>query len=327
MRAVVITRPGDLGSLEVRDVPAPEALADRVRVRVHAAGLNRADLLQAKGLYPTPAGAPVDIPGLEFAGEVDALGPETSGSLGIGDRVFGIVGGGAFAEHVACPERALAIIPDALGFEQAAAVPEAFMTALDALEAQGLVKPGERVLIHAVGGGVGSAAVQIARVMGCRVFGTSRTVEKLEKARGLGLDEAIDTSVEDFAEVVRDRTGGQGVHVVIDHLGAPALAANIASLSIRGRLVLVGQLGGSAASLDLRALMTGRITIVGTTLRARPVEEKIALTRRFSESVVPWLARGDVRPIVDQAFAFEDVGLAVERMSSNLGFGKVILRL
>jgi putative PIG3 family NAD(P)H quinone oxidoreductase len=327
MRAIVITRPGDLGSLEVLEVARPEATADRVRVRVHACGLNRADLLQAKGLYPGPADAPSDIPGLEFAGEVDALGPDTSGSLKVGDRVFGIIGGGAFAEYVVCPERALATIPDGLDFERAAAVPEAFMTALDALETQGSLKPGERVLIHAVGGGVGSAAVQIARVMGCRVLGTSRSKEKLERARALGLDLAIDTSVEDFAEVVQDRTNGQGVHVVIDHIGAPALAANIASLSTRGRLVLVGQLGGSAASLDLRALMIKRITVIGTTLRARPVEEKIALTRRFAESVVPWLVRGDVEPIIDRTFAFEDIRLAVDRMSSNLGFGKIILRL
>ena len=327
MRAIVIARPGDLGSMEVRELANPEAQADRVRVRVKASGLNRADLLQARGLYPAPAGAPVDIPGLEFAGEVDALGPETTGSLKVGDRVFGIAGGGAFAEYVVCPERTLAMIPEGLDFDRAAAVPEAFMTALDALETQGSLKPGERVLIHAVGGGVGSAAVQLARLMGCRVLGTSRTKEKLEKARALGLDVAIDASAQDFAEVVREQTRGQGVQVVIDHLGAPALAANLASLSTRGRLVLVGQLGGSSASVDLRTLMTKRITIVGTTLRARPVEEKIALTRRFAESVVPWLARGDVRPIVDQVFALEDVRLAVERMSSNLGFGKVVLRL
>ena len=327
MRAIVIARPGDPGSMEVRELANPEAQADRVRVRVKASGLNRADLLQARGLYPAPAGAPVDIPGLEFAGEVDALGPETTGSLKVGDRVFGITGGGAFADYVICQERTLATIPEGLDFDRAAAVPEAFMTALDALETQGSLKPGESVLIHAVGGGVGSAAVQLARLMGCRVLGTSRTKEKLEKAKVLGLDVAIDTSAQDFAEVVREQTRGQGVQVVIDHLGAPALAANLASLSTRGRLVLVGQLGGSAASVDLRTLMTKRITVVGTTLRARPVEEKIALSRRFAESVVPWLARGDVRPIVDQVFALEDVRLAVERMSSNLGFGKVVLRL
>jgi NADPH2:quinone reductase len=327
MRAIVIARPGDLDSMEVREVAAPEAGGDRIRVRVRACGLNRADLLQAKGLYPSPPGTPADIPGLEFAGEVEAIGPDANGPLRPGDRVFGIVGGGGFAEYVVSPERMLVKIPDGLDFDDAAAVPEAFITAQDALETQGRTRPGERVLIHAVGGGVGSAAVQVANAMGCEVYGTSRTAEKLARVKPLGLDVAIDTSVEDFAEVIRERTNGEGVAVVIDHLGAPALAGNLASLATRGRLVLVGQLGGSSASLDLRALMARRITVVGTTLRARPLEEKIAATRRFAGSVVPWLDRGIVRPIVDRVFAFEDVGLAVERMSSNLGFGKVILRL
>ena len=327
MRAIVIARPGELESLEVREVATPQAAGDLVRVRVVACGLNRADLLQAKGLYPAPEGCPPAIPGLEFAGEVDALGPDATGPLKPGDRVFGIIGGGSFADYVTCPAGMLAKIPENLDFEPAAAVPEAFMTALDALETQGQARPGDRVLIHAVGGGVGSAAVQIAHVMGCEVFGTSRTVEKLAKCESLGLDVAIDTSKLDFSEVIRDRTLGQGVPVVIDHLGAPALAGNLASLATRGRLVLVGQLGGSAASLDLRALMAKRITVVGTTLRARPIDEKIALTRRFAGSVVPWLSRGMVKPVVDQVFAFEQIGEAVARMSSNLGFGKVILRL
>ena len=163
--------------------------------------------------------------------------------------------------------------------------------------------------------------------MGCTVFGTSRTAEKLEKARPLGLDVAIDTSAEDFAEVIRDRTGGQGVHVVIDFLGAPALAGNLASLATGGRLVLVGHLGGAEASINLRTLMAKRASVVGTTIRARPLEEKIAATRGFADAVIPWLERGLVRPVVDRVYAFEDVRAAADRMSSNLGFGKVVLRL
>jgi NADPH:quinone reductase len=327
MRAVVITRPGDLDSLEVRQVDTPEPRGDRIRVRVHASGLNRADLLQARGMYPAPVGVPADIPGIEFAGEVESIGPDATGGWKVGDRVFGLVGGGAFAEYVVTPERLLAKIPSHLDFESAAAVPEAFITAQDALEAQGKAQPGDRVLIHAVGSGVGTAAVQVARAMGCRVFGTSRTPEKLEKVKLLGLDVGIDTSTEDFARVIHDQTQGQGVSVVIDLLGAPSLAANLASLAILGRLVLVGQLGGSTANLDLRTLMTRRITVVGTTLRARSLEEKIAATRRFADSVVPWLVRGVVQPVVDRVFALEEIKLATERMSSNLGFGKVILRL
>ena len=327
MKAIVITRPGDLDSLEVREVAKPEAVGGLVRVRVHACGLNRADLLQAQGRYPAPPGYPPDVPGLEFAGEVESLGPDAVGPLKIGDRVFGITGGGAFAEFVTGPAGMLAGIPDNLDFEAAAAVPEAFLTALDALETQGRARPGDRVLIHAVGGGVGSAAVQIAHAMGCEAFGTSRTAEKLERAKTLGLDVAIDASRENFAEVVRDRTGGGGVSVVVDFLGAPALAGNLASLAIGGRLVLVGQLGGSTVELDIRQLMTGRITVVGTTLRGRPIEEKIALTRRFAGSVVPWLGRGLVRPVVDRVYPFAEIRSATERTSSNLGFGKVVLRL
>ena len=327
MKAIVITRPGDLGSLQVREVATPEARGDRIRVKVRACGLNRADLLQARGLYPSPPGTPADIPGLEFAGEVESIGPDAIGPLRIGDRVFGIVGGGAFAEYVVSPERLLAPIPPGLDFDSAAAVPEAFITAQDALETQGSIRSGDSVLIHAVGGGVGTAAVQVAHAMGCEVYGTSRTAEKLAKVKPLGLDVAIDTSVEDFARVVLERTNGTGVRVVIDFLGASALASNLEALAIRGRLVLVGQLAGSSASLDLRPLMTKRLTMVGTTLRARPVEEKIAATRRFAESVVPWLERGVVKPVIDRVFAFEEIAQATERMSSNLGFGKVVLRL
>jgi NADPH2:quinone reductase len=327
MKAIVITRPGGPEALEVREVPTPEPRGEQVRVRVRAAGLNRADLMQARGHYPAPPGSPPDIPGLEFAGEVDALGPDVIGPVTIGDRVFGIVGGGGQAEFVVTHVRMVVPIPAQLDFVQAAAVPEVFFTAHDALEIQGCVKPGERVLIHAVGSGVGTAAVQIAHAMGCTVFGTSRTAEKLAQARTLGLDVGINSTTEEFAKVIQEHTSGAGVHVVIDFLGGSALAGNLASLTTRGRLVVVGLLAGGTATIDLTTLLRKRLMLVGTTLRARPLEEKIAVTRRFAERVVPWLERGLVRPIVDRVFAFEDVRNAQARLESNLGFGKVILRL
>jgi NADPH2:quinone reductase len=327
MKAVVITKTGGPEAFEVRDVPTPEPQGDQVRVRVRAAGINRADLMQARGRYPAPTGVPADIPGLEFAGEVEALGSGVTAPWKVGDRVFGIVGGGGLAEYVVSHERMVVPIPEGLDFEQAAAVPEVFLTAHDALETQAGVRPGRRVLIHAVGGGVGSAAVQIAHAMGCTVFGTSRSAEKLEQAAALGLDVGIDTSREDFAAVVQERTAGYGVNAVIDQVGAAALAGNLASLAVRGRLVLVGLLGGAEATLDLRTLLSKRITVVGTTLRARPLEEKIIATRRFVATVMPWLARGLVRPVVDRVFALEDVRAAQERLESNLGFGKIVLRL
>src|SRR5262249_50295927 len=221
MRAIVITGVGGPEVLEIRDVPTPEPRGEQIRVKVRACGLNRADLMQARGKYPAPPGAPADIPGLEYAGEVDALGPDVTGPLKVGDRVFGIVGGGGQAEYVLTHERMAVLIPSNLGEVEAAAVPEAFITAHDAFLNPGRLGPGERVLIHAVGSGVGTAAVQIARAMGCAVFGTSRTPGKLERARELGLDQGIDASTEDFAAVVHSWTEGAGVDVVIDLLGGP----------------------------------------------------------------------------------------------------------
>jgi len=327
MKAIVITGIGGPEVLEIRDVPAPEPRGDQVRIRVRACGLNRADLLQCRGMYPAPPGAPADIPGLEYAGLVDALGPDVTGPLKVGDRVFGIVAGGGQAECVLSHERLVVPIPSNLDFVEAAAVPEAFITAHDALLAQGRLAPGERVLVHAAGGGVGTAAIQIAHAMGCLTLATSRTAAKLERCQPLGLDHGIDTSREDFAAAVRAATGAVGVDVVIDLLGGSALAGNLAALAPQGRLVLVGLLAGASAPLDLNLMLRKRLTIVGTTLRARLLEEKIAATRRFASQVVPWLARALVRPVVDSVFTFENVRTAQTRLESNEVFGKVVLRL
>jgi NADPH:quinone reductase len=327
MKAIVITRTGGPDVLEVWDMPMPEPGGEQVRVRVRACGVNRADLMQRRGHYPAPPGVPGDIPGLEFAGEVDALGPDVSGSLRVGDHVFGIVGGGGQAEYLVTHERMAVPIPANLDFEQAAAVPEVFLTAHDALETQAALRPGERVLIHAVGSGVGTAAVQLARAMGCAVLGTSRTAEKLVLAAALGLEVGIETVREDFAEVVLARTGGAGVDVVLDLVGASALEGNLKALATRGRLVVVGLLGGGTGTIALSTLMRKRARLIGTTLRARPIEEKIAATQRFAARVVPWLERGLVRPVVDRVFAFDDVRQAQVRLESNLGFGKVVLRI
>ncbi|WP_406697669.1 NAD(P)H-quinone oxidoreductase [Singulisphaera sp. Ch08] len=327
MKAIVITKPGGAEALEVCEVETPEPEGDQVRIRVRAAGLNRADLMQARGSYPAPPGAPANIPGLEYAGEVDKLGPNVVGPLKVGDRVFGIVAGGGQAEYVLSHERMVVPIPANLDFDQAAAVPEVFMTAHDALETQGGARPGERVLIHAVGSGVGSAAVQLAHAMGCIVLGTSRTADKLERAKELGLDVGIHSTSEDLADAVSRHTHGQGVDLIIDLLGAVALAGNVTALSTCGRLIVVGLLGGGSASIDLTTLLRKRIRLIGTTLRARPLEEKILVTRGFADRVVPWLERGLVRPIIDRVFGLDDVRTAQARLESNHGFGKIILRL
>lgn len=325
MRAVVATGESGNEAIAVRDVPRPEPGGAEIRVRVRAAGLNRADLLQSLGRYPAPPGSPPDLLGLEFAGEVEALGPKCLGRQKVGDRVFGVVGGGGLAEFVLTHERLAVPIPANLDFEHAAAVPEAFLTAHDALAAQGRLQAGERVLIHAVGGGVGSAAAMVAHAMGCTVFGTSRTPEKLRLAAEVGLDHGVLTSESDWPEEVRRLAGGEGVNVVLDLLGGEFWKGNVEVLDRLGSLVVVGLLTGSTAQVDLRAVMNKRLTVVGTTLRARPLEEKIAATRRFAATVVPWLERGLVRPNVDRVFPLDQIHAARDRMTSNAGFGKIVL--
>jgi NADPH:quinone reductase-like Zn-dependent oxidoreductase len=270
---------------------------------------------------------PADIPGLEYAGVVDAVGSRVTTSVKAGDRVFGILGGGGQAEYIVTHPSLAMPIPASLDYVQAAAVPEVFLTAHDALITQGRLGPGERVLIHAVGSGVGTAATQISHAMGCTVIGTSRTVAKLEQARSLGLDVGIDTSRDEFAELVHKETAGAGVEVVLDLLGAGAMESNLKALAPRGRLVIVGLLSGHLTRLDLGLMLRKRLTLLGTTLRARPFEEKISATRLLVSQVLPWFEKTLVRPIVDSVYGFEEVGAAYARLQSNQGFGKVILRL
>jgi NADPH2:quinone reductase len=327
MLAVKIVSHEGAGRLEVCEVARPVAAADRVRVRVWAAGLNRADLLQKRGRYPAPPGAVADIPGLEFAGEVEQTGDEVR-TLKTGQRVFGITAGGAQAEYVSVPESHLALIPDALDFRQAAAVPEVFITASDALFTQARFQAGERVLVHAVGSGVGTAAVQLARAAGAfAVYGTARTSAKIERAREFGMDEGVvvgeDAGV--FAESVREWTRGAGVNVVLDLVGASYLDANLDALGAKGRMILIGTLGGSSAPLDFGRVMRKRLRVAGTMLRGRTPEEKAAATRRFAAHVVPLLAQGRLRPVIDSTHALAQISAAYERLESNETFGKVIL--
>src|SRR5918999_875402 len=271
MRAVRIVSHEGAGALEVCEVERPRAVADRVRVHVRAAGLNRADLLQRRGRYPAPPGAPADIPGLEFAGEVESAGREAR-AFAVGARVFGITAGGAQAEYVVVPESHLAEVPTSLSWAEAAAVPEVFITAHDALLVQARLRTGEALLVHAAGSGVGTAAVQLARAAGAGgVYGTARTAGKIERAREFGLDEgiAVGDEAQAFADAVRAWTGGRGVDVVLDLVGAVYLAANLDALAPRGRLLLVGTLGGAHAPLDFHKVMGKRLRVIGTVLRGR----------------------------------------------------------
>src|SRR5256714_5736461 len=329
MHAVVITSFGGVEGLEIREVnDAPKPTADRVRVRVRAAGLNRADILQRLGRYPAPPGYPQEIPGLEFAGEVESIGEELR-SWKVGDRVFGITGGGGQAEFVTVPENHLAQIPDNLSWTEAAAIPEVFMTAHDALFTQCGVMPGERVLIHAAGSGVGTAAIQLVKAAGAFAYGTSRTADKLERAKEFGLTSSIvvDGDPAAFADASKQWTDGAGVNVVLDLVGAAYLNANLQSLATKGRLIFVGTTSGSKAEIDYAIAMGKRLRIMGTSLRTRSLEEKATATRLFAEQVVPLLASGAVRPVIDRVFPMEEVRAAHERIESNESFGKVVLMI
>jgi NADPH:quinone reductase len=327
MKAVTITSFGGADVLEVRDVDdAPQPTLDRVRVHVRAAGLNRADILQRLGRYPAPRGYPQEIPGIEFAGEVESIGEEVR-EWQIGDRVFGIIGGGGQAEYVTVPANHLARIPDILDWAQAAAVPEVFMTAHDALFTQCGVTIGEHVLIHAAGSGVGTAGIQLVRAAGAFAYGTSRTADKLERAKEFGLNSSVNVNGDPnaFAAAAREWTGGAGVNVVLDLVGSAYLQANLQSLAIKGRLIFVGTTSGSKAEIDYGIVMSKRLQIMGTSLRTRPAEEKATATRLFAQQVVPLLATGQVRPVIDKAFKLDEVRAAHERIESNESFGKVVL--
>jgi NADPH:quinone reductase len=327
MRAIVIREPGGPEVLEMRDVPTPEPSRGEVRVRIHASAVNRADLLQRVGMYPAPPGSPQDIPGIEIAGQVDAVG-ESVTEWKIGDRVFGIVGGGGYAEAIAVPARTLARIPEGMSFADAGAVPEAFLTAWDGMVDQGRLAAGETVLIHAAGSGVGTAAVQIARAVGARSIGTARTKAKLDRARELGLDEGI---VVDgggaFADEVRKLTGGRGVDVVVELVGGPYVAQDLACIAHKGRIVVIGMMAGPRVDFDLNLLMRKRAEVRGTMLRSRPLEEKILTALALDRHLVPLFERGALKPIVDRVFPLRDAGEAHRAMQSNETFGKVVLEI
>jgi NADPH:quinone reductase len=324
MRAIAIARSGGPDVLTIVDRPLPEPSRGEVRVRVRATAVNRADLLQRMGMYPAPADSPPDIPGLEIAGEVDALGAGVE-RLALGDRVFGLVGGGGYAQAIVSHERALARIPDGMSFEDAAAVPEAFITAHDAIVTQGALKSGELLLVHAVGSGVGTAAVQLGRALGATVIGTARSADKLTRARELGMDAGILVDGGRFADKV-SAAHPDGAAVVLELVGGGYVAEDLRCIQTLGRIVLVGLLAGAKTEIELGLLLRKRARIFGTVLRSRPLEDKIAAVRAFETQVVPLLVRGSVRPVIDLVMPLEDAARAHERMASNAGFGKIVLR-
>jgi putative PIG3 family NAD(P)H quinone oxidoreductase len=317
--------PGGVEVLEIVDVPRPEPAATDLLVRNFATALNRADLLQRRGLYPPPAGDS-EVLGLEFAGEVAETGSEVRG-FQRGDRVFGLVGGGGYGEFVTVHHRMAVPVPDNFSYEAAAAVPEAFYTANESLFTLGRLEAKQVALVHAAASGVGTAAVQIAAACGATVIATAGTAEKVEQATLLGATRAVNYREEDFVEVVQSQTNGKGVHIILDLVGAKYWERNLACLRQEGRLLLVGFVGGARVNADLSQILFKRIAVIGTALRSRSVADKIAITQRFVDTVLPLLERAEVKPVVDSVFPLEDVRAAHEHMEANRNTGKIVLRL
>ena len=324
MKAVINTGAGGSEVLQIQEREQPVPGPSHVRVRVRASALNRADISQRLGRYPAPPGSPQDIPGLENSGEIDAIGSNAE-LWKVGDRVMGIVGGGAHAEFLVTHEGEVMPVPRGLSMEEAAAIPEVFLTAFDAMFEQLHMSAGETLLIHAAGSGVGTAAVQMGRVAGIKTIGTSRSAEKLERARKLGLDIAIVASESDWPEKVRALTDGNGVDGVLDLVGAAYLQGNLECMAVRGRLISVGLTAGASATLDMRMLMRKRLTMIGTVLRTRGPDEKIPLIQDFSAGMLPLFEDHQLVPVVDSVFSFDDVREAHDRMESNDTFGKIVL--
>jgi len=326
MKAVYVKEFGGIENLEIRDVDRPSPPKNKqVLVNVKAAALNRADILQRKGFYPAPKGYPERILGLEFAGEVADVGDEVE-NLEIGDRVFGITAGGAQAEYTMTLENQLAKIPAQMGYVEAATVPEAYITAFDAVWTQAKLRAGETLLINAVGSGVGLAALDIAKFNNNKVFGTSRTQSKLDRCSKLGLDVPINTSGNhDFTHILKEATNGKGVDVILDLVGASLFSANLRCLASKGRLLLVGLVGGRKSEFDMGIALRKRLKIIGTVLRSRSEEEKAKATENFERYVLDFLNGNDLKPTLDKVFNVEDVRKAHEYMESNYNFGKIVL--
>ena len=306
--------------IELPDRPDPVPGHDQVLVAVRAAGLNRADLLQRAGKYPAPPGWPADIPGLEYAGEVRSVGLGVT-RWQVGDRVMGLVGGGAHAELVVVHEGEAMAIPASMNFTDAAAIPEAFLTAWDAMVLRGRASAGDRVLVHAIGSGVGTAAAQLGRALELVIVGTSRSATKLDRCRPLGMSSGVLTTDADWPARI-----GDPLQVIVDTLGAAAFAANLGLLAPRGRLVILGTMtGGNAPGINLSLVLRKRLEIIGTAMRVRGLPERLELVARFAREILPMFSDGRLAPVVDRVVPMRRIDEAHRAMQANETFGKVVL--
>lgn len=323
MQAITVSAPGGPEVLQLATVADPVPAPEQLLVRVRATALNRADTLQRRGAYPPPPGES-DILGLELAGEIEAIGSAVQG-LKPGDRVFGLVGGGGYAEKAVIDARMAMPIPQGWSFTEAAAVPEVFFTAQETLFTLGNLQAGETVLIHAAASGVGTAGIQMAREVGARILVTAGSQEKIQRCIDLGAQAGCNYKERDFAEWVHELTNKQGVDLIEDFIGAAYWERNLKSLKPCGRLVLVGTMGGVKVETSLLLIMSKRLQIFGSVLRARPLAEKIEVTKRFQQNWLPLLAAGRIKPIIDKVFPLAQAAEAHRYMEENRNFGKIIL--
>jgi NADPH2:quinone reductase len=323
-KAIRIREPGGPEVLEVGEIEVPEPGPTEVLVEVAAAGLNRADCLQRRGFYPAPPGVPADVPGLEYAGVVESVG-DSVGAWRPGDRVMGIVAGGAMATRVVTEAAELMPVPTDLSFDEAAAVPEVFLTAYDAIALQGGLQAGETVLLHAVASGVGTAGIQLASVIGAASIGTSRSAAKLPRCIELGLTHAVLVEEGQFADAVL-AAAPQGANVILDTVGAAYLAQNVKVIAKKGHIIVIGLMGGVRGELALGTLLAQRASIQGSVLRSRSAAEKAALTRSFADEMLGRFSTGELKPIIDDVLPMTEVQAAHQRMDANETFGKLVLR-
>ncbi len=328
VRAILCRAPGGEEVMELGEVPAPALSPGDVRLRVRAAGVNRADLMQRRGLYPPPPGAS-PILGLECAGEILELGAalRTQRSWKPGDRAMALLAGGGYAEEVAVDAGSLLPIPERFSFEQAAGVPEVFLTVFLTLFQLGSLSAGNTLLVHGGGSGIGTAAIQLARAAGARVVVTAGSDEKCQRCLELGAQRAVNYHAGDFVAACRELSGGAGADVVLDSIGAPYLERNLEALATGGRLVVIGLMGGARAELPLAALLARRLQIIGSTLRARPAADKAALATAFWARFGGALESGEVRPVIDRVLPLAAAAEAHRLLQASAHFGKLILRI
>jgi hypothetical protein len=323
MKAVVLREHGGPEVLQIEDVPSPTFGAEDILVSVAATALNRADLLQRMGFYPNPFPQGPEIPGLEFAGTVRAVGERVT-AWKVGDKVMGIVSGGAYAEELALHERQAMAVPTGMSLHDAAAIPEVFITAWDALVVQGGLTSGRWAMVHAGASGVGTAAIQICKAIGARIIVTCSS-GKVQSCKDLGADVVVDYGSQDFVEEVQKATNGKGVDVVLDVIGGDYVERNIASLAVKGHIIQVGVMAGKPMPFNVGLLLGKRASITGTVLRARPLDEKIAITQRFASEMLPLFETGALKPVIDSSYSIADVAKGHEFMATNGNVGKIVI--